>query len=68
MMYTPDPAFFHSRTSIPMMMMMMMTMVVVVVVVVVMMMMMMIKNNNSWRKPANEIISNDSASFLLVML
>ena len=62
MMYTPDPASFHSRTSIPMMMMMMMTMMVVV------MMMMMIKNNNSWRKPANEIISNDSASFLLVML
>jgi len=59
MMYTPDPASFHSRTSIPMMMMMMTKMV---------MMMMMIKNNNSWRKPANEIISNDSASFLLVML
>lgn len=44
MLYTPDPASFHSRTSIPMMMMMM-------------------KNNNSWRKRANEIISNDSASF-----
>ena len=66
MMYTPDPASFHSRTSIPMMMMM--VVVVVVVVMVMMMMMMMIKNNNSWRKPANEIISNDSASFLLVML
>ena len=61
MMYTPDLASFHSRTSIPMMMMMTM-------MVVLMMMMMMIKNNNSWRKPANEIISNDSASFLLVML
>jgi len=66
MMYTPDPASFHSRTSIPKkMMMMMMTMMMVVMM---MMMMMMIKNNNSWRKPANEIISNDSASFLLVML
>ena len=56
MLYTPDPASFHSRTSIPMMMM------------VMMMMMMMMENNNSWRKRANEIISNDSASFLLVML
>jgi len=65
-MYTPDPASFHSRTSIPMMMMMMTMMVVVVMVVGVVMMMIM--NNNSWRKPANEIISNDSASFLLVML
>jgi preprotein translocase subunit SecG len=64
-MYTPDPASFHSRTSIPMMTMMTMMVVVVMVVVVVMM---MIMNNNSWRKPANEIISNDSASFLLVML
>jgi hypothetical protein len=60
-LYTPDAASFYSRTSIPMMTTMMMMMMMMVVMM--MMMMMMMKNNNSWRKRANEIISNDSASF-----
>jgi len=65
-MYIPDSVYFHSRSSIPMMTMT--TMVMMMMMMTTTMMMMMIKNNNSRRKPANEIISNDSASFLLVKL